>query len=431
MELAIVTFGMGFGDEGKGACVDYLSRQYIGCNPLVVRYTGGSQCGHAVVLPDGRSHIFSQFGSGTLAGVDTYLGPHMIINPIYMWREANHLKELGITDPYKMLYIHPHSLIATKYHIAMDQALSYKNHTCGHGIGVTRQYWINYGLDAITYNDLFDKNVLLYKLDLLRNRMLADINTRMSKAQYPLGTIDSTEKQKAFSFAIDSLSISPYIVAHELFSQLKISRDRMISELPHNDVCIFEGAQGVLLDEWVGFNPYTTWSTVTSDYADSLIQQCNSDATVVKIGCTRPYMTRHGFGPFPTYCSDLSFNEPHNPFNDYQGDFKYGHLDLVLLKYAQSMAKADYLAVSHLDQMQYGFHGYVDSYDQDIGLPDSKRCDIATMNSCAYKLRNVSFDTKSLTSKEHLLELFETVARVIILGNGPTYLNRELLMSWD
>src|ERR1700731_673121 len=65
MRRAIVTVGMGFGDEGKGATVDFLCRPH-GAD-LVVRYSGGSQAGHNVQLPDGRRHTFSQFGAGTLA----------------------------------------------------------------------------------------------------------------------------------------------------------------------------------------------------------------------------------------------------------------------------------------------------------------------------------------------------------------------------
>jgi len=71
MRRAIVTVGLGFGDEGKGAAVDFLCRRH-GAD-LVVRYSGGSQAGHNVQLPDGRRHTFSQFGAGTLAGVSTYL----------------------------------------------------------------------------------------------------------------------------------------------------------------------------------------------------------------------------------------------------------------------------------------------------------------------------------------------------------------------
>src|SRR5438309_3024973 len=98
MKRAILTVGLGFGDEGKGATVDHLTRQY-GAD-LVVRYCGGSQAGHNVQLPDGRRHTFAQFGAGTLAAPTprTYLGPNVVIDPPALLREAAHLSELGIAD---------------------------------------------------------------------------------------------------------------------------------------------------------------------------------------------------------------------------------------------------------------------------------------------------------------------------------------------
>ena len=108
---AIVTVGLGFGDEGKGATVDFLSRALNA--DLVVRYSGGAQAGHNVQLPDGRRHTFSQFGSGTLAGVPTYLGPRMIISPAVMLPEADHLRTLGIADPFAMLAVNPNCLVST------------------------------------------------------------------------------------------------------------------------------------------------------------------------------------------------------------------------------------------------------------------------------------------------------------------------------
>src|SRR5260370_41699717 len=110
MKGAIIAVGLGFGAEGKGATVDYLTRRYEA--DLIVRYCGGSQAGHNVQLPDGRRHTFSQFGAGTLAELGdtrprTYLGPHVIIDPLAMAREAQHLIELGVQHPGRLLTIHP------------------------------------------------------------------------------------------------------------------------------------------------------------------------------------------------------------------------------------------------------------------------------------------------------------------------------------
>src|SRR5882757_7170483 len=113
MRRAILTVGLGFGDEGKGATVDYLTREYNA--DLIVRYCGGSQAGHNVQLPDGRRHTFSQLGAGTLArSADpprTYLGPNVVIDPPALLREAQHLSELGVDNPTGLLTVHPRCLV--------------------------------------------------------------------------------------------------------------------------------------------------------------------------------------------------------------------------------------------------------------------------------------------------------------------------------
>src|SRR5215475_2292594 len=117
MRRAIITVGLGFGDEGKGATVDYLTRKYNA--DLVVRYCGGSQAGHNVQLPDGRRHTFSQFGAGTLAGrVRTHLGPNVVIDPPALLRETQHLADLGVERPTALVTIHPRCLVTTLWHKA-------------------------------------------------------------------------------------------------------------------------------------------------------------------------------------------------------------------------------------------------------------------------------------------------------------------------
>jgi adenylosuccinate synthase len=90
---AIITVDPGFGDSGKRAWVDFLTREYR--SDLTIRYSGGSQCGHNVQLPDGRRHTFSQYVAGTFAGAKTYLGPQTIGNPYALEKEKTALCENG------------------------------------------------------------------------------------------------------------------------------------------------------------------------------------------------------------------------------------------------------------------------------------------------------------------------------------------------
>ena len=89
--------GLGFGDEGKGSIVDFLTYRYD--VSLIVRFNGGPQAAHHVVTPDRKFHCFSQFGSGSFhAGVKTYLSKYMLIDPFSLELEEDALKKVGIKN---------------------------------------------------------------------------------------------------------------------------------------------------------------------------------------------------------------------------------------------------------------------------------------------------------------------------------------------
>jgi adenylosuccinate synthase len=116
--------------------------------------------------------------------------------------------------------------------------------------------------------------------------------------------------------------------------------DRLLASGP----CVFEGAQGVLLDEWRGWHPHTTWSTTTFANVEAL---CPSFR---RIGVVRTYTTRHGAGPFVTADPTLDLPEAHNGVAEWQGAFRVGHFDAVAHRYAAEVAGGvDGLAVTHLD----------------------------------------------------------------------------------
>ena len=132
--------------------------------------------------------------------------------------------------------------------------------------------------------------------------------------------------------------------------RLKIVEDSALGECLKEET-VFEGAQGVLLDEWHGFHPYTTWSTCTFDNALELLKEQGYAGPVKRLGVLRSFMIRHGPGPFPT--EDLALNvlpEPHNGNGLWQGKVRRGWLDFPLLRYAlAACGGADGLALTHLD----------------------------------------------------------------------------------
>jgi adenylosuccinate synthase len=117
---------------------------------------------------------------------------------------------------------------------------------------------------------------------------------------------------------------------------------------------IFEGAQGVLLDEWFGFHPHTTWSTTTFANAQALLDESAYEGERTRVGVLRTYFTRHGPGPFVSEDPSLRRHlpEPHNADAGWQGRFRVGAFDAVAARYALAVAGgADWLALTHLDRL--------------------------------------------------------------------------------
>lgn len=140
-QLALVVADLGFGDAGKGSSVDFLVRAYKA--HTVVRYNGGAQAGHNVVTQDGRQHVFAQFGSGTFVpGVQTHLSRHMLVNPVSMLDEEEHLCSLSVSDAFHRTTIDEEALIITPFHQAANRLREYargkdRHGSCGRGIGET------------------------------------------------------------------------------------------------------------------------------------------------------------------------------------------------------------------------------------------------------------------------------------------------------
>lgn len=93
-----IVIGGNFGDEGKGLMTDYFATEAVneGRKTLVICSNGGAQRGHTVVTPKGIRHVFHHFGSGTLAGADTWLPRFFIVNPMIFMNEYKELLAKGV-----------------------------------------------------------------------------------------------------------------------------------------------------------------------------------------------------------------------------------------------------------------------------------------------------------------------------------------------
>jgi len=420
MRRAIITVGLGFGDEGKGASVDFLTRKYNA--DLVVRYCGGSQCGHNVELPDGRRHTFSQFGAGTLAETSgrprTYLGPNVVIDPPALLREAQHLSELGVDNPIDLVTIHPRCLVATIWHRILNQLRELsrgedKHGSCGQGIGEARGYWLQHGEDAIFAVDLRDGHVLRAKLELLRQRALLELQ----------GFLDRVGNDHLRELGLWELNTEA--VARQLG---EVAQQGVVvsSLIPECETAIFEGAQGVLLDEYRGFHPHTTWSTVTPHHAWELVSQMETEEVAV-LGITRAYTTRHGEGPFPTYSAELTARRQDlgNPWNRWQGGLRAGWLDLPLLRYAAAVAgPLDGIVVNHLDQVAETECLVCNEYKGVTPSP-AEAPNLSWQGHLTEELHKAEPVLSPATSEDIMSQL-GAIAPLVLTGFGPTHQDRNL-----
>lgn len=351
MANLIFLAGLGFGDEGKGGTVDYLTRQHK--SHLTVRYNGGAQAAHTVVLADGRHHTFSQFGSGTLAGAKTFLSEHMILNPIALLPEAQHLASLGVSSPLGQLIIDRDALITTPYHVAANRLLemsrSNRHGSCGMGVGQTMQDWLQVGNNSLFVRDFGDYDTFIAKIKGVQKRMQDRINflrsdlsaLKSERVDAELAKLDGPHGAADLFGAFQEVMRKSSLVGPEFFDEA----------LKKENTIIFEGAQGVLLDESFGFHPFTTWTDITFNNAYSLIEDYRKHS-ILRLGVLRAYATRHGAGPFVTEDASLKYAEPHNGNGDWQHGFRQGHFDLVMARYAiKALDGVDGLVVNHLDQI--------------------------------------------------------------------------------
>ncbi|MFG3615216.1 adenylosuccinate synthetase [Nocardia sp. NPDC047654] len=337
----IIVVDLGFGDAGKGATVDWLCAPESGFQvAAVVRFNGGAQAAHNVIA-DGRHHTFAQFGSGTFAGVPTLLSRHMLVEPIALAAEARGLAALGVRDPLSLLRVDGRALLTTPIHIAANRAREdarghARHGSCGRGIGETAGYALVH--TAPTVSDCLRPRVLRRKL----RELAACYGPLIASSEHRYEPIDDlVEMYREFAAAVP------------------IVGDDQLARFARRGTVVFEGAQGVLLDEWRGFHPHTTWSTVEPRNARAMLAEIGARGDV--LGVTRTYQTRHGAGPFPTEDPGLALPEPHNAAGRYQGEFRLGHLDTVLLRYAIEVSGGvDGLAVNHLDApgRRYAATGY-------------------------------------------------------------------------
>ena len=358
--------GLGFGDCGKGHFVDALARRLEAHS--VVRFNGGAQAGHNVVTPagvdsTGRHHTFSQFCAGTFVpGVCTVLVDPMVVHPTALLVEAQALGRVGVHDALSRLKIDGQCRITTPYHQAAGRLRERlrgeaAHGTCGVGVGETVRHAIGHPDQALRYGELLCSTStgavhLKQKLESIRQTLLAEFSPLC-----PSGS-NGAESVEFQTLRDETIAEKWATGSRALARQCPPESTKAISSQLNRPGCIlFEGAQGVLLDEWRGFHPYTTWSSITTAAVNNVASRFGIRSPIEHYGVLRSYLTRHGIGPFPTYDESLDrqLPEPHNNHDGWQGVFRRGHPDSVLLRYAlEAAGELSGLLIGHLDIFERG-----------------------------------------------------------------------------
>ncbi|WP_017977159.1 adenylosuccinate synthase [Actinopolyspora halophila] len=284
---AIVLIGAQWGDEGKGKATDLLGEQA----QWVVRYQGGNNAGHTVVLPDGQDFALKLIPSGILSPeVHNVIGNGVVVNPEALLEELDGLESRGVDTSKLSLSADAH--LVMPYHVAMDRVteryLGKKRiGTTGRGIGPCYQDKV--ARVGVRVQDVLDEKILRQKVEAAleyKNQVLVKVYNR--RAMDPEEVVDTVLAQ-AERFA-------GRVAETKLMLDQALNRDETV---------LLEGSQGTLLDVDHGTYPFVTSSNPTSGgaCAGAGIGPSRIDSVV---GILKAYTTRVGAGPFPTELNDAA-----------------------------------------------------------------------------------------------------------------------------
>lgn len=313
--------GSGFGDEGKGLMTDILAS--MGAD-VVVRTNGGAQAGHTVSTPDGKRHVFHHFCSGALAGIPSHLSSLFISHPMLIIGEMESLQALGANV---RITADPRGLITLPYDMMINQFIETRRNdgrhgSCGVGFGeaIERSLRPEY---RVTNEDLFIGVDMRSKLESVRGQWVASRLEALGG-----GKLSAQEEALVFNENI----LDRYLDDVEAYkSVIGLRRDADLK-----GQVVFEGAQGLMLDQDYGYFPHVTRSNTGIMNMSKVASEAGIEG-IEAFYMTRAYVTRHGAGRLEHEGDTMDFVDivdPTNVPNDWQGAIRAAPLDLNILKQA-------------------------------------------------------------------------------------------------
>lgn len=318
---AKVIIGAGFGDEGKGVFTNYMSSQVD--KSVVIRFNGGAQAGHTVVSNNGVRHVFGHFMANSfLPNSRGYFSKHFIINPIMFLKELNELHKKSV---FPVVAAHDECYITTPYDMLINRWLersrgdNNRHGSCGLGIGET-----------IHRSEVAGKSLQLkdtVSIIELRNKLII-ISSFFEKRVKELGLEKHYDEN---GLILHEALIDRFIEdIIDMKSYLKIGVNYLNHDYFKDYSIIFEGAQGLMLDQNMGEFPHVTRSNTGLKNVIEICEENNINHLDV-LYATRCYKTRHGAGNLKNELSNKPYpgiiDETNIP-NDFQGSLRFAYLDI-------------------------------------------------------------------------------------------------------
>ena len=330
----VAVIGSQWGDEGKGKIVDWLSNRA----DVVVRFQGGHNAGHTLVI-DGVTYKLSLLPSGIVRGGKlSIIGNGVVIDPWALAKEIKYITNLGIKVSPESLKIAENATLILPLHQRLDslrEGLSGddKIGTTKRGIGPA--YEDKVGRRAIRVTDLANEKSLFHKVN-----KLVDHHNIILRGMEEKELISDDVLKELVSITD---KILPYMArVSSVLSEVRKAGKRIL----------FEGAQGVMLDNDHGTYPYVTSSNTISPTALSGVGQ-NLKALNFVLGITKAYTTRVGEGPFPTEQENEIGEELGKKGHEFGTNTgrkrRCGWIDAVMVKHAIETGGIDGIALTKLD----------------------------------------------------------------------------------
>ena len=325
MNKAVI--GLQWGDEGKGKIVDYLSEDF----DLVVRYQGGNNAGHTVIVDD-TTYKLNLIPSGVIRGKICFLGQGVVLDPNHFSNEYDQIKK-KINNP--EIYLSSNISLILDYHKQLDKINESILNT-EKKIGTTSK-----GIGPAYQDKVGRKSIKLY--DLKSKKIIEEKMHSIKKFYDPI--LESFNESK---INIEQ-TIQDLLSFHNVVNELIVDNSQIKKEFKNKKI-LFEGAQGALLDLDHGSYPFVTSSnTVSSNIVIGSALQVDYQT----VGIFKAYSTRVGNGPFPSELFD--------DIGDYIAEKgveigtvtkrkrRCGWLDLVSLKYSCEITRVNELCMTKAD----------------------------------------------------------------------------------